>query len=178
MEKSKNFITGVIFIIAGIIAIAFAIVVISQATSYYVGSYTWYETYGGDAYTGIQNAAADTANNVYYLNNNLEDFAQMFKVSTFGFMLVVACVCFGVGAQCLANKPAVEYVTAPKDSDNELAKKYLSSTYKNDTNNVNPININYVPKDSDNELVKKYLSSTYKSIMNSYSKKNSEDDKI
>lgn len=49
---------------------------------------------------------------------------------------------------------------------------------KNDTNNVNPININYVPKNSDNELAKKYLSSTYKNIMNSYSKKNSEDDKI
>ena len=122
MEKSKNLITGVMFIIAGLIAIAFAIVVISQTTNFSVGSYTWYESYGGDAYTGIQNAAADTANNVSYLNDNLEDFAQMFKVSTFGFMLVVACVCFGVGAKCLANKPAVEDVTAPKDSDNKLAK--------------------------------------------------------
>ena len=31
---------------------------------YYSGAYTKYEAYGGDAYTGIQNAAADTAVNV------------------------------------------------------------------------------------------------------------------
>ena len=38
---------------------------------YYSGRYTSYESYGGDAYTGIQNAAADTAVNVNYLGDSI-----------------------------------------------------------------------------------------------------------
>ena len=32
--------------------------------------YTWYDTYNGDAYTGIQNATADAANNIIEVHND------------------------------------------------------------------------------------------------------------
>ena len=47
-------------IILGLVTIVLAISVFSQSVGYSEGSYS----YGGDAYTGIQNAAAQTANNV------------------------------------------------------------------------------------------------------------------
>ena len=34
--------------------------------------YAFFHSYGGDAYTGIQNAAAKTSKNVVYLNNTLK----------------------------------------------------------------------------------------------------------
>ena len=103
-----------LFIVAGLIAIAFAIVTICQDVNYVVGSYTWYETYGGDAYTGIQNAAADTATNVYYLNHNLEDFAVMFKLSTFATLLVAGFVSIGYGIKCLIPNEIKEETTEIK----------------------------------------------------------------
>ena len=52
-------------ILTGIMAIIFGIICWSYCESYsYYGDCVMYETYGGDAYTGIQNAAADTANNI------------------------------------------------------------------------------------------------------------------
>lgn len=50
-------------IAVGILAIVFATHCFNPDISYYI-SYVRHETYGGDAYTGIQNAAADTANNI------------------------------------------------------------------------------------------------------------------
>ena len=38
------------------------------------GRYMGFETYGGDAYTGIQNAAARTANNVQDLLGQRREF--------------------------------------------------------------------------------------------------------
>ena len=40
-------------------------------------SYVSHEYYGGDAYTGIQNAAADTANNIGELGYLISDIANM-----------------------------------------------------------------------------------------------------
>jgi len=61
MEKIKNYfkaIFGGTAVVLGIIAIIFG-----SSVSYY-GGYEHENAYGGDAYTGIQNAAAQTANNV------------------------------------------------------------------------------------------------------------------
>ena len=51
-------------IISGIISVIFGIIMFAKD----VGSYEYSATYGGDAYTGIQNAAAQTANNVTALS--------------------------------------------------------------------------------------------------------------
>ena len=55
---------SIIGIVIGTISIIEGIVV--RAMDY--GSYEYGEIYGGDAYTGIQNASAQSANNVYYLS--------------------------------------------------------------------------------------------------------------
>ncbi len=50
----------------------------------YTGGYESSERYGGDAYTGIQNAAAQTANNVEQLSTIVsEGFGWLFLLSSF-----------------------------------------------------------------------------------------------
>jgi hypothetical protein len=60
-------ISCILGMLTGVLSIIFAF-----GTDYY-GRYTYQETYGGDAYTGIQNAAADTANNINSLGWNISD---------------------------------------------------------------------------------------------------------
>ena len=58
----------IIKLIASIAIIILGIIVMMMGTfnnaAYYYGVYTSYEYYGGDAYTGIQQAVADTSKNV------------------------------------------------------------------------------------------------------------------
>ncbi|MBP3384475.1 MAG: hypothetical protein J6M22_03315, partial [Firmicutes bacterium] len=61
--KEKYF--SIAGIIVGLISVILSFVVKSQNYS----NYEYSSSYGGDAYTGIQNAAASTANNVGYLIN-------------------------------------------------------------------------------------------------------------
>jgi hypothetical protein len=63
-------------ILSGILSFIFGIVMLSQG----VGSYANNMQYGGDAYTGIQNAAAQTARNVKALATIAKD--------GFGFLLM------------------------------------------------------------------------------------------
>ena len=53
---------------SGILSILFGIIVASLNTGFYIST----ESYGGDAYTGIQNAAAYTGKNVLQTNRILE----------------------------------------------------------------------------------------------------------
>lgn len=53
---------------AGVFSIIMSFVVLGKETGYYVSN----SSYGGDAYTGIQNAAAETANNVIYLGDMIQ----------------------------------------------------------------------------------------------------------
>lgn len=63
--KNKRLILGISFIILGIISIIWGL------SLTYTGISSLSETYGGDAYTGIQNAASRTANNINELGNTL-----------------------------------------------------------------------------------------------------------
>ncbi len=63
-------------ILSGILSFIFGIIMLSQG----VGSYASNMQYGGDAYTGIQNAAAQTARNVKALATIAKD--------GFGFLLM------------------------------------------------------------------------------------------
>ncbi len=63
-------------IASGILSIIFGIIMLGKD----VGSYEYSEAYGGDAYTGIQNAAAQTANNV----KNLSEITK----NGFAFLLI------------------------------------------------------------------------------------------
>lgn len=68
---------GVALILFGLVAIVFGVVALSLDS----GSREWNETYGGDAYTGIQNAAAQTATNLVVLVDCIK------TVSALGFFL-------------------------------------------------------------------------------------------
>ena len=72
-EGARKIKRGALYLglVAGVLAIVFALMMFSAgntAKDYYLstdtGTYTSYEYYGGDAYTGMQQASADTARNV------------------------------------------------------------------------------------------------------------------
>lgn len=72
MKKLSN----IVGIISGMISIVFSFVVKGMSIGYYEQNYT----YGGDAYTGIQNASAQAANNV-------QDLADLVRTGIYGFLL-------------------------------------------------------------------------------------------
>lgn len=75
-QKVKGKASCVFGMISGILSILFGLITLSQDT----GSWESSTSYGGDAYTGIQNAAAQTANNV-------QDLAEIVAMG-FGFLLI------------------------------------------------------------------------------------------
>ena len=88
MKKHFKFLVGLALVILGIFALTL------NSVDYY-GKRTERTSYGGDAYTGIQNAAADTANNVNQLGNTIAEShsKQMTFVGTsmivFGALTIV-----------------------------------------------------------------------------------------
>lgn len=76
--EKLNAVAAVGGILSGILSFIFGIIMLSQG----VGSYANNMQYGGDAYTGIQNAAAQTARNVKALATIAKD--------GFGFLLMAA----------------------------------------------------------------------------------------
>ena len=82
--KKTDLIFSIAIIAVGVLAIVFAVLSLFSGSNNSL--YTMdFERYGGDAYTGIQNAAARTANNIYHLNKNL---ISMFSIFGYGLMVV------------------------------------------------------------------------------------------
>ena len=75
-QKFMSNVSCAIGIISGIISVIFGIITLGMDT----GSWESSSSYGGDAYTGIQNAAAQTANNV-------QDLAEIVAAGI-GFLLI------------------------------------------------------------------------------------------
>lgn len=73
IPKNTNIVLGMIASIGGMVAGVLSIILGLVLRSAYNGYYVMSETYGGEAYTGIQNAAADTGNNVMYLAKVVQD---------------------------------------------------------------------------------------------------------
>ena len=98
----------------GVLSIIFAILCFvlngEFGSCYYVGR----QVYGGDAYTGIQNAAAATANNIDALNESVETLANCIKIG-FGFVLLI------VGL--LVTLYGVQEVLKSKASKQEIIEK-------------------------------------------------------
>ena len=84
---------ALILIIIAFVAFVFSIICFAQDTSFSKGATESNISYGGDAYTGIQNAAAQGATNSYYTNKALEDTANLIKVIGGFFFLLVTAVC-------------------------------------------------------------------------------------
>ena len=76
MKKAKS----TFLLVVGLLSIILSIVCFSLN----IGARERDNAYGGDAYTGIQNASAQTANNVYYLN-------KIVKTGIGSILLVAGC---------------------------------------------------------------------------------------
>lgn len=85
-------------IVLGILSIVISLSVFSSSVGYYENA----QKYGGDAYTGIQNAAAQTANNIKYLGETIQ-------MGIAGLLLVQGLAMF-LGALCIQPKK----LAAPK----------------------------------------------------------------
>lgn len=86
MEKiKKKMLQNIFGIISGIISIIYAFIIKTMENGDVVNTIT----YGGDAYTGMQNAGAQTANNIFHLN-------EMIQTGLFAFFLIfgIALICF------------------------------------------------------------------------------------
>ena len=106
----KNYkLLGGLFLIIAIVSIVFAIVCFNME----VGNTEWFETYGGDAYTGIQNAAAQTANNVIKTNTCIKTIG--------GFAFIIIGLAFG--------SIGISFVSNSKNEEN-TENNNLSSTAK------------------------------------------------
>lgn len=74
--------------------------------------------YGGDAYTGIQNATAQTATNVYYLS-------KIVKTGAGSILLVAGCVCI------ISGLPEPEKSNKRSENNEQLVKTEEKSEAEN-----------------------------------------------
>ncbi len=71
-----------------VLGLVLTIVGITTYNSSLYGDYIRSESYGGDAYTGIQNAAAETANNVMALEWSVREIGGVMLIA-FGLVVVL-----------------------------------------------------------------------------------------
>lgn len=81
----------------GVLTIILAIVVFTQNVGYYESSHS----YGGDAYTGIQNASAQAANNVKYVGEMIR-FAMGSMMLVMGLAMVLGSLCIRTEKKTIA----------------------------------------------------------------------------
>ena len=99
-------------IILGVATIVLAIIVFSKSVGYSESN----QSYGGDAYTGIQNAAAQAANNVKYVGEMLR-FALGSQMLVMGLGMLLGSLCIrtkdAVKVEMPAPMPVQKPVSAP-----------------------------------------------------------------
>ena len=107
-KKGQKFLSLGLICIATL-AIVFAVICWGANPCIWETKYVSKEMYGGDAYTGIQNAAADTANNIKYLDLNLQYAAEFFAESM-GYVFCIVgllLLCIGISKAINAFKKEV-----------------------------------------------------------------------
>lgn len=126
---------SVLGVIGGTLSIIFSFVILGFEN----GGRPSYEQYGGDAYTGIQNAAVDTANNVMLLT-----IAVKFASFAILFVLGILAICYF--GRLLLNESKYKGVQKKSDANSTNQENELSS-HENETNKQD-INSN----EQDNDL--------------------------
>ena len=95
MTVNNGFTTKLIMIIKNVCGIAIGIIALVKSSSVngesFYSRYTEHNYYGGDAYTGIQNAAADAANNASDLSGCIcAGFSAVLLIA--GLILICFCL--------------------------------------------------------------------------------------
>ena len=80
---------NILGIISAIVSVVFGIIIKAKHFAYYGALYETAESYGGDAYTGIQNAAAQTADNVLALFRLIQN-SMCFLLIAIGLIAISA----------------------------------------------------------------------------------------
>lgn len=91
----KNTARSIILLIAGIISIGFSSYCFNLDTGISITD----NTYGGDAYTGMQNASATTARNV-------QDLSRIVKFGFGATLLILGVSLIGFGLPCSSKEPS------------------------------------------------------------------------
>ena len=117
--------------IAAVIGTIIGLISIIQGSNLIcLGSKESFKAYGGDAYTGIQNGTAQTANNIYYLGEFLEDALSLFFV-ILGLLIILVSAYIFIGT--FFNKQSNPAPAYSKDvvipSSNERAYAASSNYY-------------------------------------------------
>jgi len=130
MNSKNNKTLSKLFFAVAFLAVALSALLFFMSTEVSIPSYsvhTSYEYYGGDAYTGIQQAAADTSRNVANListcRSGLESVVKAIYISV-AFVLVALAglfVTLGVKHKLVANEAKLEEskTTAESNTDSE-----------------------------------------------------------
>ena len=94
MEQTQKKL-AIVFLLIALLSFVFSIVCFAMETDQMWGtSNVPSQTYGGDAYTGIQNAAASTSNNTYRVGENISNLAKCITTIS-GFMFIIVGATFG-----------------------------------------------------------------------------------
>lgn len=127
MTKDMGRIRSIIFIAIGVLSVLFAISIINVADADpEIGRYVDRSIYGGDAYTGMQNASASTANNVRAQSSII--VAQTKVIATgFSYVFWLSALCFfAIGVSGLGRKKKTEFNNETSAIDIQLAKELQS----------------------------------------------------
>lgn len=117
MKKSiEKKILSVGLIAIGIAAIVFAVICLSAEPCIFDSVYVADKTYGGDAYTGMQNAAAATANNIKYLNLNLRRATEFLGECMGYLLLIVGLLLLLIGTVKAVNAFKKQKIDTPEES--------------------------------------------------------------
>lgn len=108
-SKILAIVFAVVLIVVGLLSVILGIVAYSNndESDLYAGGSPSYQTYGGDAYTGIQNAAVSTSRNVVHTNMILK----------FGFgsiLLIAGFLSIAVGANKLFGETEIRKIIGEK----------------------------------------------------------------
>ena len=132
-NNSKNLL-ATLFIIIAIISFIFAIVCFNMKTEATTqASKEWDEYYGGDAYTGIQHAAAQTANNVMYLDENVRALSECITTIA-GFVFIIVSLVFaslgGYKISQIINDPSIASKLSQIEKNTNVISKTINEVKK------------------------------------------------
>ena len=122
---------------AGLYSLILGLSSSAQALQMNKGGLESFSTYGGDAYTGIQNAAAQTANNVYYGNDILCGLGEILRGMSdiVAGLMIVAGLGMIAGFGIMLVKSIVAYSQKSKDEKSRqsvVAENGVPDTGKGD----------------------------------------------